>query len=457
MLSGITSLFLSIRPPKTVCIAIYLTLFIIVNLRCIEGTKIDETKYRYQKKFNDQCIDYNFVRQYDEIAKSHDIDRYVIFVFHETGSSNGGLGDRFAGLISATAYAIRFKRKLIIAGDKSFQEYFQPLYGNNTYLNWHSHVSVSDGMQTLPCINPKPGKERLCAMYTDYPNKVVKIYTNRCYLCRWSILPKLGLQSHLNKLGIHSASDLFQVAGCLMRLSMNPTESLWNDLARFLATQGSHINYPSVTFQIGIHFRCGDSSFDANNAKVNPQCVFTSADSWKGTMFFDDKTLDSPIDQALCVRKILENMTANDPSRRNLEDNVMVYLASDNILSAKQINDTLRWPTTLIPDGACHVDMGASKCVSMTLLHWFALSLSDIIVTQALLIDNPQSIYIDNDLGTPDNPFALGPISAFSRYAGIYGLSSHSMVYGRGCLRSNSSRLSRQTSGNWVCNPRKFF
>jgi hypothetical protein len=38
----------------------------------------------------------------------------VHFVFHEHGLRNGGFGDRLAGLVTATAIALRFNRTLVI-------------------------------------------------------------------------------------------------------------------------------------------------------------------------------------------------------------------------------------------------------------------------------------------------------------------------------------------------------
>jgi hypothetical protein len=51
----------------------------------------------------------------------------------------------------------------------------------------------------------------------------------------------------------------------------------------------------------------------------------------------------------------------------------------------------------------------------------------------------------------------LPPISAFSRYAFVYSLARDGLRFGSKCASIDTHRLSRQTQGNWVCNPRMFF
>jgi hypothetical protein len=418
-------------------------------------------KERFMSKFAAQCSSFPFVQRYQQLMEQPN-HRYTIFVFHETGKSVGGLGDRFAGIITALAYSIRFSRRLIVAADNSFYDYFEPFYGSNTsYVDWKS-CETSD-LQVIHCINPKPHREHSCGFYQDSAAKVVKIYSNRCYLCRWLFKSELNLAESLKlSLGIDIESDLFSVAGCMMQLAMKPTEKLWHDLHSFLLSSSTVamtssgqpiIDFTTLKHQVGIHFRCGDSSLVANkDSKPNPQCVYSDESSWHGTSFADDKTMDSPIDLGTCANKVLSNLPQNQ-----LSTEVVVYLASDNAMSAQQINSSVSWPKTIMPNGACHVDMGASACTSLTLLHWFALSLSETIITQALVAEVSGSIYHDPQVGTVDNPLERGPISAFSRYAAIYGLSMHRVRFGRGCLTINATRLSHQTSGNWVCTPRKFF
>jgi hypothetical protein len=53
--------------------------------------------------------------------------------------------------------------------------------------------------------------------------------------------------------------------------------------------------------------------------------------------------------------------------------------------------------------------------------------------------------------------YQSAPISAFSRYAMIYGLGQDMIRYGIGCTSVNKTILSRQTQGNWICDPRTLY
>lgn len=387
-----------------------------------------------------------------------------------------GFGDRLAGIVNVMAFALRFNRTLLISADNSFEDYFRPFHDENdhqiswkssdfntrwNWSNWQENYTYN--MQTLHCINPKPNKQRQCSLDHDYDSQVVKIYSNRCYLCRWSVVESLGLQSQLLQvLGIKDDTDLLQVAGCLLRLVMWPTDLLWRDFnslfqySHYSVSDGQESNQVvdinAVKHQVGVHFRCGDSSFTHETShQPNPQCVYINASHWKGTSFYDDKSLDSPVDLATCAKQtVLQGLQTQDNS-------TVVYIASDNIDSSSQIVNNLEWKYAITPNSTpCHVDLQASiKCSSITLLHWFMLSLSDTLILQALIIDDPHSIYHDPPI--PGHDQEQGPISAFSRYAAIFGLSTSDMRYGHNCKQTNSYKLSRQTSGNWVCNPKRFF
>jgi hypothetical protein len=93
----------------------------------------------------------------------------------------------------------------------------------------------------------------------------------------------------------------------------------------------------------------------------------------------------------------------------------------------------------------CHIDRDSSKqCHSLTVSHWFALSLSDALVTQTL----------------PDTT-QPGPTSGFSRFAGMYGLlgvgsrgdgEGGPFRNARNCSFITSSvELGLSQGGNWIC------
>jgi hypothetical protein len=162
--------------------------------------------------------------------------------------------------------------------------------------------------------------------------------------------------------------------------------------------------------------------------------------------------MESPLDEAQCgVQVLKEAQTAGSGP-------VLAYIASDNGFSARQINSTLDWKFTIKPPNACHIDLQSNThCTLTTSLHWFMLALSDVLVVQALIKPEDTS-YVAN---SPETAHLVdteaAPISAFSRYAAIYSLSPGVLRYGRGCHAVNTTALSYQTHGNWICDTKLFF
>lgn len=493
-----------------------LSLLLLVLLLNYSDCKISYSKggarQRFEDKFEKTCSKYPFVHKYVENLKNPSSD-YVIFVFHEAGQkAHGGLGDRVAGIITAMAYALRTGRTFLMQGDSAFEETFRPYYPPNMkdfvsepekkyswksweWANWSREFSHN--MSSLHCINPKP-KMHFCALDHNHfaQHKVIKYYGNRSYLCRWLIKASLGMRSELAKtLDMHVGSDLYELGGCLLRLAMWPTERLWEALDESLDAQfslsdtfasvvsKSDISAASTstsgvvptTKQVGFHFRCGDSSFTAAaGGAPNPECYLDPSGKipWKGTGFSDDHSMDSPLDAAQCGRQILTSQAQNTPVlgtssavggaehrfvSAQQAHGVLAYIASDNGDSSKQINSTLNWGLTIKPPDACHMDLQKNTlCTLMTSLHWFMLSLSDVIVMQAL-IKPGESVYSNSPETAHLSDDEPAPISAFSRYAAIYSLSDHVIRYGKGCRTANTTQLSYQTHGNWVCDPRMFY
>ena len=267
-------------------------------------------RLRFEEKFQSTCQKYPFVTKFAEMMRQPfaSDDKYLIFVFHDASSrsSVGGLGDRIAGMITAIAYAIRTNRRFIIQGEGAFEEAFRPYSADKsnpdevyTYKSWDWtgwNRAFAANMTKLNCVNPRPGHQH-CGLDSTTAHdayKVIKLSTNRCYLCRWVVKPSLGLAEKLRTLfGIEGITadtasgptDLYQVAGCLLRLAMWPTEKLWVSLDESLSNQFRSAGYASASTskQIGLHFRCGDSSFTENkkNAPANPEC-------------YVDKTIGTP-------------------------------------------------------------------------------------------------------------------------------------------------------------------
>ncbi len=85
---------------------------------------------KFEKIFDETCGVYPFIERFSNIMNrplDPVTDRYVVYSYSEKGlGGNGGLGDRLGGLITAVAYAIRTDRRLLISGDKAFEDSFRP-------------------------------------------------------------------------------------------------------------------------------------------------------------------------------------------------------------------------------------------------------------------------------------------------------------------------------------------
>jgi len=476
---------------------------------------------KFERVFMKTCSKYPFVQQYINLVERPS-DEFTIFVFHEPGQgNNGGLGDRFGGLVTAIAYSLRANRTFLVSGDKAFEESFTSYHPSKLLhvkptsasssssssssssfssfssslggwgdWNWAGWKREYHGNMTFMrhCINPKP-RDIACALdNTNIPTRVVKFRGNRAYICRWAVKPNLRHLNILSALGVdRDKDDLFEVAGCLMRLALWPTPSLWKSLDLLVQSEFDSLHgVGKIDYQLGMHFRCGDKSFspgggggDKNKKKAvgyhphadqalteeaskpsppNPSCYFDPKVQWNGTTFEDEIAYDSPVDHANCARGVLANLTMAS------KGGVVTYVASDNRDSAKQMNGTLQWGHSIVPSGACHVDMqsyvagGINNCVLLTSAQWLMLSLSDVIIMQSI-VKLPLSMqmgYYDVTAPPPDK-IQEAPISAFSRYAAIYALAPNVMRFGKSCKTIDKTILSRQSQGNWMCDPKVFY
>eukprot|EP01031_Cornospumella_fuschlensis_P024723 gene24723-29875_t len=377
-------------------------------------------------------------------------------------------------MITAFAYALRTNRTFLLQGDPALEKLFRPFefspildadksWGSWDWADWHREYSWN--MSKLTCVNPKPGNTH-CALDSLHHDanrfKVIKYYGNRSYICRWMKILQNEEEKHnlLSSLGIDKDANLYEVAGCLLRLVMYPSEKLWQAVDSFIAdtlVPGGNLRFSR--HQVGVHFRCGDSSFDPNNKDKppNPECYYSPAVPWHGTNFGDDQTMDSPLDLAHCANKSLLHVQRHDAAYAINVNQSAVFVASDNRDSARQMMQNLDSSTIIYPREACHIDNagGHHDCSEDTLVQWFTLGQSDIIVTQETLMQDGGPY---TDIATPQEVAARShaPISAFSRFAVIYGLTSHNLRYGN-CKPVDPLSLSHYSHGNWVCTPRMFY
>lgn len=451
----------------------------------------------------DSCKAYPFVQKHIdtlERAPGPD-DTYAIYSFAEHGlGSNGGLGDRLAGLVTMAAFAARTGRRLLIVADAPFKASFVPYHPNNLLhtgdpggssqfqarFHWHDwkwsgwQDSMASNMSHAHgCVNPK-GHSFACALDSGTQLgafKVVKHRGNRCYLCRWAVREGQGLRAELlQTLGVGPGTDLYHVAGCLLRLAMWPSDSLWARLDDWVAKQDPSLAAklalrPQQRHEarlVSVHFRCGDSSFSAKgegDTAANPQCVVdpTGKSPWTGTDFGDDYSMDSPLEMAACATQLLAEQAGGGGG-------VLLYVASDYAPSARQINSTAAAAVSLVPQGACHVDHaskeGAHACAINTYVEWLLLGLSDALVVQSLKKKEgaQYAFYNEYSEGTKQRMAQLeaaepgGPVSAFSRYAAMFGLrGGGALRFGKGCVAANRTALSWQTRSNWMCDNKNFY
>jgi hypothetical protein len=431
---------------------------------------VSSLRTRFENRFENSCRKYPFVKKYEDMMR-HPPEKFLWFVFEENGqSSTGGLGDRLAGLVTATAMALRFNRTLLIDSVDPFNSLFFPhhivsrshgqhhlnsdsselvSYANISWSNWKGSYAANTAW--MRCVNPKPHRS-VCAFDQDHydSNVAIRYYCNRSYLCRWLALRDQTLSKELlTILGIDDDTNLYEVAGCLLRLAMTPSELMWQQITSLLRFANSkHISFHTDSRLIGVHFRCGDSSFSEN--KINPQCVVVTNKTWQGTNFGDDISRASPIDLADCAKRSLVDYEKD-----------FINVASDNQHSANQIHEHLDSLRVLHMPKSCHIDshQGVS-CESSTLTQWLLLSLSDVIVTQPL--DSFQDSAYQDD---PNRMASLlkgkktdkAAISAFSRMASIYGLQSDNLRYGGECRTLNVTSIGHHSHGNWACLSKMFY
>jgi hypothetical protein len=203
--------------------------------------KIYTTKEKFENNFNKKCSKYPFIKQYLANLEAPS-NRYIVFFMYKEGVSNGGLGDRMSGLVSAMSFALRTNRTLLISGDAAFTEAFQPYHPNNddgkrSWINWgwagwkETYAFAGRKGNWYNCVNTHRG---MCKLDKDLSERVVNYVSNRAYLCRWVVKSNIFRKSNLDLLGITNKTDLFEAAGCMLRLAMWPTKTLWSDFDRIL-------------------------------------------------------------------------------------------------------------------------------------------------------------------------------------------------------------------------------
>jgi hypothetical protein len=469
----------------------------------------------FHKTFHHKCSRYPFVEQFWKNLDNPSSE-FVEFVYHEAGLKNGGFGDRLGGLITAAAIALRLNRTLVIKSGNGFGDYFRPYhrpthgyvspaseigpqrqYTYTNYSMWTNfNFSQSSNDETeldlWNCINMNGKVNDVCGL--DYaatvPQPIIKLRSNRCYLCKWMSQDRPAQEQLRRILGLSEASNLYEVGGCLLRLAMWPTDLLFSKLAKVysndlqlvqttirrlqssvggagtevsskpvlnevnginihhLHTHRHHVftaHQHHLPILIGMHFRCGDWSY-IKGRSVDDTCkhdVTKNASDYKELGESDYMRFGTPADIGRCGKQIIANITATfDELKVSSTDtaqtsqfakslDVIVHIASDNPGSAAQMKEYVDWKKSFTSPFGCHVDRDTTQeCTEKTIIYWMLLAMSDFIVTQ-----------VEN--GTP--------ISGFSRFAGIYGLKGDSIVTAIDCKLESFQEMGWKKNGNWAC------
>lgn len=446
---------------------------------------------QFKKTFEKSCLKFNFVHEFWRNLETPS-DRFLIFVFEDEGTVKGGLGDRLAGLITAAAMALRFNRTLLIQSSNKFDSLFRPyrnpqnhaidfyLPENNptnkfTYTNWTSWTSINPSLRVKDlwyCVATNRRKvDNDCGCDRgDPPEPVVRLTSNRAYLCKWvhyaSFQPVpteyQNVLESFNRMGVSKDQDFYEVAGCLLRLVMWPTEKMWSHMhdlferelkpilkaslrhTRYLqndssqiATAESIVEKRESFYMIAAHFRCGDHSYNVGSEAIN-SCRYnsSSADLFSRSMYMRS---GNPVQVAECVNQVVANYSASLIAMESLLPPLLI-IASDNDESAQQIKEITESviPHTYVSSSGCHVDYNKTyECLLTTVESFLLISFSDVIILQT-------------EAGNPGVPF-----SAYSRSAAMYGLQpgiTGSMKDARDCeLTKSRADISNQGTGNWHC------
>lgn len=530
-------------------LAALLTLTMIMDTRAVEdGAKEGESvnprvksygahmRERFEKSFEDKCLKYPFVQRWINKLENPG-GRYYTFVFQDDHWNNGGLGDRIGGLLNAISTSLRTNRQLFVTSSNRFHELFRPYHPTDIrkptneskyswdrktwkkWTDWEEGWSENDEFELdlYWCINCPAWRNKICGLddgdtSMSHNEPYVKLRGNRAFICKWALHPELGAHKQLKKKVFNVTNmeevNLFEAAGCMMRLAMWPTDRLWAVVTEELETQmGGQVRDEGGLMQawgdknavqIAAHFRCGDYSYikkeqyndacrhditldepiaegeveseerqkkRAGESPYMPSGPPNMLGSCVGELVYNHTVLkqdltvrksDSQVEAA--IQKVRSAAGHADRRRRDLhrkrsrrlrglsddvaseEPVALVYITSDNPSSAAQIREYAekkyagrkRIPTILAPKG-CHVDLDQSfDCSLLTITQWLILSNSDYIVTQT------------DKVGSP--------ISAYSRYAAIYGLRGDSLRDSRDCSTAQSLYdISRRWNGNWFC------
>jgi len=248
-------------------------LYVVVLLNLFSlNVKGESIRDQFTSRFYERCSKYSFFDKFVQMLENPP-NKYIIFEYHKTGLKNGGFGDRLGGVFTAFAHSLRFNRSLHMVASNGMHDLFRPFHpkfipnpknlsaierekGDDVYYwnRWGEWSGFDAWKREHPeyledpsdyeydlsdCVDVSMGgfsekKTKKCAMDTvsnqklsKYP--IIRFASNRAYLCRYE--NRTDLPSHKetsDALGlIPGEYDLFEVAGCISRMILWPTDRLW--------------------------------------------------------------------------------------------------------------------------------------------------------------------------------------------------------------------------------------
>jgi hypothetical protein len=473
-------------------------LFLVISLYFLQFiwiTYVNSTSYvhdilkpQFYREFTQMCSKYPFYHNYLNNLK-YPPGRFVVFVFQEANLKTGGMGDRMAGLLTAAGMAIRYNRTLIIRSQNGLEKLFRPYippededslvglvkYGNGSHdLDWarynlsyenreETELNISYCINHSAYLNPMENK---CAHLGINPEQQIIVFRgNRCYLCYWYMNKQAKARHQLIRAigGKGRYDDLYRVAGCLLRLTLWPTDYFWSKVDeayqkhyQFLLQMNllptsidksrplefSRSILPKYVFTL--HFRCGDAAWKAKpieycqhsfryNHNISNSPIQKLRFNIPPHEESPNMVYGTPDTIARCARERLLGLLGDEASQKQpVYTKVAVNLLSDNIGSYNQMNNILQWKNLVQAPHTCHIDLDHSfECLADTTVYWFIMAMSDYFVVPS----NDENV----------------PVSGFSRYAAVYGLKEGSLINGRTCQLIVRGPLSRKHHENWFC------
>jgi hypothetical protein len=434
-----------------------------------------QLREQFQYNFEARCSRYPFVQHHNSLLQQAQPQRFLVFVFQQAKLRNGGLGDRLAGLVTAISLALRFNRTLLIQSEGHLDALFRPYSPSSSPV--YSYKKTNKVLKSLPvyrlkdCINAPGRRNGECSLeagdVAQYP--VIVMALNRAFLCRelfhtslpahQSLLQLLGLapgsvrgERYSNASALQRDVDLFEAAGCLLRLALWPTDRLWQEVDRAydrMAQRSELGKGGEPMVQIGMHFRCGDRSYssEGNDGYSSPSlCLYDAAlqglskeQLVQRGVFNVYKLGGDPRQVGRCAGQVAASYRGKGA--------VLLFAASDHAGAALQMSAFARNASSsfgssfssgltagaLVSPPGCHVDLQSSAaCTLTTTVYWLILALSDVIVAQA---------ETSSDAVT----------SAFSRFALIYGLKRDAYRDARTCHAPAIWEMAQRQAGNWFC------